>query len=114
MMFIDQIKEMNIAFDFKKQYTVARVPQNYADAEDFALRLVYYLRPYVANKLGIEGRDVVLGAVSENDKVVVLSEDSRPRKWLGSFFHKPSVGSAQFYDDIKPELVIDKMNNLFA
>lgn len=109
-----QIEEMNIAFDFRKQYTVARVPQNYADAEDFASSLVYYLRPYVANKLGIAGRDVILVAVSENNKVVVLSEDGRSRKWLGSFFNKPSIGSAQFYDDVKPELIIDKMNNLFA
>ncbi len=113
MMFEKEIDAMNIAFDFNKQYTIARVPQSYNSAEEFALKCVYSLRPYVADKLGVDYSDVILIAISKNDKVVVLSEDSRYRNWLWNCFHQSSVGSAQFYDDVKPELIIARLNKLF-
>ena len=107
-----EIEAMNIVWDHHKQYTIARVPEDYSCAEDFALRLVYDLRPYVAEERGIDCSKVVLVAVSANDKVVVLSDDARYRNWLACFFHKPSVGVAQFYDDVEPELIIKKIRAL--
>lgn len=40
-----EIEKMNIAFDFSRQYTIARVPKVYRNAEQFALEVVYSLRP---------------------------------------------------------------------
>ena len=107
-----EIEAMNIVWDHHKQYTIARVPEDYSSAEDFALRLVYDLRPFVAEKLGIDCAKLVLVAISANDKVVVLSDNARYRNWLACYFHKPSVGAAQFYDDVAPELILKKMRAL--
>lgn len=108
-----EIETMNIAFDFSKQYTIARVPKSYDRAEEFALECVYFLRPYVADKCNMESGKVILIAISKNNKVVVLCDDSRYRNWLWNNFHQPSVGSAQFYDDIEPERIIERLNLLF-
>ncbi len=35
-----EIEKMNIAFDFSRQYTIARVPKVYRNAEQFALEVV--------------------------------------------------------------------------
>ena len=114
MMLTKQIEEANLAFDFSKPYTIARVPQNYVDAENLAFRVAYSLRPYVADKLGIECSEVILVVISKNNKVVVLCENSRCRNLLWNFFHVPSIGIAQLYDDVKPELILDKLDRLFA
>lgn len=82
MMFKKEIDAMNVAFDFNNQYAIARVPKSYISAEKFALECVYSLRAYIADKLGIDAGKVVLIAISKNDKVVVLCEDSRYRNWL--------------------------------
>lgn len=108
-----EIEEMHIAFDFSRQYTVARVPKEYKDAENFALECVYSLRPYIANKLNIDCTAVIMVAISKNNKVVVLCDNNRYRNWLWNYFHKSSVGSAQFYDDIEPKLIIKKLDELF-
>lgn len=113
MMSKKEIETMNIAFDFSQQYTIARVPRNYSSAEKFALEVVYSLRPYVADKLNINAETVILGAISKNNKIVVLCDDNRYRNWLWNFFHQPSVGIAQFYDDIKLEAILEKLNLLF-
>lgn len=112
MMNKNEIEAMNIAFDFHKQYTIVNVPKSYDSAENFALNLVYSLRSYVADKLGIEVEKVVLIAVSENDKVVVISEDNRYQNWLWNLFHQPSVGVAQFYDNVAPSFIINRINDL--
>jgi len=113
MMSAKEISAMNIAFDFTKQYTVARVPERYIDAEWFALEVVYSLRLYVADKLKVDYGKVILIAISENDKVVVLCENNRYRDWLYGQFHQPSVGVAQFYNNVKPELILDRLDVLF-
>lgn len=113
MMSKKEIEEMNIGLDFSRPYPVVLVSQTYLSAEDFALRCVYYLRPYVADKLGIHPDNVILVAISDNDKVVILCEDNRYRDWLWHYFHSPSVGSAQFYDDVKPELILERLDELF-
>lgn len=113
MMLTKRIEEANIAFDFSRPYTVARVPQNYADAENLAFRVAYSLRSYVADKLGIDYGRVILVVISKNNKVVVLCENNRCRNYLWNFFHIPSIGIAQLYDDVKPELILEKLNMLF-
>ena len=65
-----EIEKMNIAFDFSRQYTIARVPKVYRNAEQFALEVVYSLRPYISDKLGIDHGKIILIAVSKNNKVV--------------------------------------------
>lgn len=100
MLSTKEIEKMNIAFDFSRQYTIARVPESYPTAEEFALKCVYFLRPYIAGKLNIDYTEVILVALSKNNKVVVLCNNNRYRDWLWNYFHKSSVGSAQFYDDI--------------
>lgn len=65
---------MNIAFDFSRQYTIARVPKVYRNAEQFALEVVYSLRPYISDKLGIDYRKVILIAIS---KIIKLSYSVR-------------------------------------
>lgn len=35
-----EIEKMNIAFDFSRQYTIARVPKVYRNAGQFALEVV--------------------------------------------------------------------------
>ena len=99
-----EIEKMNIAFDFSRQYTIARVPKVYRNAEQFALEVVYSLRPYISDKLGIDHGKIILIAVSKNN---------RYRNWLYNCFHQPSVGSAQFYDNTEPELILEKLNLLF-
>lgn len=113
MMSKKETKKMNIAFDFSKQYTVARVSESYDSAEEFALRCVYSLRPYVADKCNIENEKVILIAISKNNKVVVLCDDSRYRNWLWNDFHVPSLGSAQLYNNVEPELILKTLNLLF-
>ncbi len=108
-----EIETMNIAFDFSRQYTIAKVPKSYPTAEKFALEVVYSLRPYVADKLNINAETVVLVAISKNNKIVVFCEDNRYRNWLWNFFYQPSVGAAQFYDDIKLEAILEKLKLLF-
>ena len=109
----EEIEKMNIAFDFSRQYTIARVPKVYRNAEQFALEVVYSLRPYISDTLGIDYRKVILIAVSKNNKVVVFCENNRYRNWLYNCFHQPSVGNAQFYDNTEPELILEKLNLLF-
>lgn len=109
----EEIEKMSIAFDFSRQYTIARVPKVYQNAEQFALEVVYSLRPYISDKLGIDYEKVILIAVSKNNKVVVFCENNRYRNWLYNYFHQPSVGSAQFYDNTEPELILEKLNLLF-
>ena len=94
-----EIEKMNIAFDFSRQYTIARVPKVYRNAEQFALEVVYSLRPYISDKLGIDHGKIILIAVSRN--------------WLYNCFHQPSVGNAQFYDNTEPEVILEKLNLLF-
>lgn len=113
MLFDKEIEAMNIAFDFSRRYTVARVPKSYDSAEEFAIKCVYSLRPYVADKIGVDSYDVVLIAISENGKVVVFCEEDRYRRYLYPHFQRPSCGAAQFYDDVDPELIIETMNVLF-
>lgn len=109
-----KIEAMNIAFDFSKQYTVARVPADYENAEVFALDMVYWLKPYVAHKLNIDDRKVVLIAVSKNNKIVVLCDNCRYRDWLFRYFEVPSIGAAQLYDNVRPEQIIEKIDGLFS
>lgn len=108
-----EVEKMHIAFDFSKQYTIARVPESYKSAENFALRCVYALRPYVAKKCNIDSSKVILIAISKNNKVVVLCDNNRYRDWLWNNFYIPSIGSAQFYDNVAPEQIIEKLNLLF-
>ena len=54
MLLTEEIEKMHIAFDFSRQYTIARVPESYPTAEEFALKCVYSLRPYIADKLNID------------------------------------------------------------
>ena len=54
-----EIEKMNIAFDFSRQYTIARVPKVYRNAEQFALEVVYSLRPYISDKLGIDHAKII-------------------------------------------------------
>ena len=112
-MLLKSFEEMGIAFDFSNKFTVARVPYSYADAEDFALHLVYSLKPYVAKKRGVGDAEVVLIAISKNNKVVVASNNEWPRNHLYKHFKKPSLGYAQFYDNVDPELIIEKIKDLY-
>ena len=109
----EEIEKMNIAFDFSRQYTIARVPKVYRNAEQFALEVVYSLRPYISDKLGIDYRKVILIAVSKNNKVVVFCENNRYRNWLNNSFHHASDRISQFYDNTEPELILENMNLLF-
>ena len=113
MLLTEEIEKMHIAFDFSRQYTIARVPESYPTAEEFALKCVYSLRPYIADKLNIDWTEVILVAVSKNNKVVVLCTNLRYRNWLWSRFYKFSVGHVQFNDDIEPELIIKRLDELF-
>ena len=106
------VEAMNIAFEFSKQLIIARVPSNYLSAEDMAFRLVYALKPYLANKLKISNSEIVLIVISQNNKVVVACDNSWYRNCLYNSFHKPSMGYAQFYDNTDPELIIEKIKKL--
>lgn len=108
-----EINKMNIAFDFSNPFVIARVPKNYKDAETFALECVYSLAPYVANKLNTEYSKVVLIAISNNNKIVFYSVNSRYRDWLYRFFQKPSLMYVQLHDDTKPELIVEKLKELY-
>ncbi len=114
MMSKKEIEQMNIAFDSNKQYVVAQVPKYYDSAEDFALGLVYSLKPYVAKKLNIEENKLVLVAISKNDKIVIISEDRRCRDWLARSFHPSCIGNAQFYDNVKSELILEEIKVLVS
>ena len=107
----NDVDQMGIVFDFRKQYTIAWVPDDYRKAEDLAFELSYALLSYVVAKLGIKFRQVVLVIISRNGKVVVCS-DSRYRDWLYQYFQQPSLGYAQFYDDVAPELILEKLDLL--
>ena len=113
MLTYKEIDAMNIAFDFSNPFVVAKVPKNYENAEKFALECVCSLGPYVGNKLNTEYSKVVLIAISRNNKVVVYSVDGRCRDWLWNHFQKPSLVYTQFYDDIEPELIIEKLKELY-
>lgn len=67
MLAYKEIDAMDIAFDFSNPFAIARVPQNFRDAETFALDFVYFLGPYVANKLDTDYSKVVLVAISKNN-----------------------------------------------
>lgn len=108
----NDVDAKGIVFDFRKQYTIARVPDDYRKAEELALELGYALIPYVADKLGVGNfRQVVLVVISRNGKVVVISK-SRYRDFLYHYFKKPSLGRAQFYDNVAPELILEKLDLL--
>ena len=83
----------------------------YRKAEELALELGYALIPYVADRRGIDFGQVVLVVISRNNKVVVCSS-SRYRNWLYQYFQQPSLGNAQFYDDVAPELILEKLDLL--
>ena len=108
----NDVDQMGIVFDFRKQCTIARVPYDYRKAENLALDLAYDLVPYVADKLGVDYEQVVLVVISRNGKVVVCSANSRYRNWLYHCFQHPSLGYAQFYDDVTPELILEKLDML--
>lgn len=113
MLTYKKIDAMNIAFDFGNPFVIARVPLNYSDAEDFALKCVYFLGPYVAKKINADYSKVVLVAISKNNKVVVYSVDSRYRDYLYHYFQKSSLKYVQFYNDIEPESIIEKLKELY-
>ena len=108
----NDVDAKGIVFDFRKQYTIARMPDDYRKAENLALRLAYALVHYVADKLGVDYGQVVLVVISRNGKVVVCSPNSRYRNWLYHCFQQPSLGYAQFYDDVTPELILEKLDLL--
>lgn len=112
MMTFEKLEKMDIAFDFSNPFVIAKVPEDYHTAEDFALRCVYTLGPLFAKKMNIDYSKVVLVAISKNNKVVVYSVSSQYRDWLYLFFKKPSMKYAQFYDDVEPEQIIEKMKEL--
>ena len=103
----NDVDKIGIVFDFRRQYTIARVPDDYRKAEELA----YALIPYVADRRGIDFGQVVLVVISRNNKVVVCSS-SRYRNWLYQYFQQPSLGNAQFYDDVAPELILEKLDLL--
>ncbi len=109
-----EIDAMNIAFDFSNPVTIARVPFEYQSTENFALECVYYLIPYIAEKLNIDYSKVVLVAISKDNKVVVFSVASRDSDWLFYNFNNPSRCNAQLYDDVEPELIIEKTKRLYT
>lgn len=113
MLTYKEIDAMNIAFDFSNPFAIARVPLNFKDAETFALDFVYSLGPYVADKLDIGYSDVVLIAISKNNKVVVYSVNGLYREWLTLYFNEQSLDCIQFYDDIEPELIIAKLKEFY-
>ncbi|MBR5598486.1 MAG: hypothetical protein IKW39_00435 [Alphaproteobacteria bacterium] len=108
-----EVNAMNITFDFSNQFAIARVPQNYEKANEFALECVYSLWPYIAKVLNVAYSKLVLIAISGNNKSVVFSFDCRMRDYLYCHFNKPSLMYAQFYDDVEPELIIEKMKTLY-
>ncbi len=112
MMFKEQLDARNIAIETNGKYTIARTSGAYATAEDFAIRVVYGLKPYLAKKLNIASEEMVLVAISKNNKVVVFCDNSQYRDWLYPRFGKPSLGHAQFYDDVAPELILKKLKEL--
>lgn len=114
MLMKEKLEKMNIAFDFSNKFAIARVPFNYGDAENFALDCVYSLVPYVAEKLNIDYSKVVLVAISQDNKVVVFSVNSRDRDWLFYSFNTPSISNAQLYDNVDPESIIEKLKELYS
>ena len=101
-----EISAMNIAFDFSNKFTIARVPRSYETAEDFALKFVRYLVPFVAKMLNIDYTRVVLVAISQNNKVVVYKVCDWSRSWL---FYNFKLSNTKVYDDVDPETIIDEM-----
>ncbi len=108
-----EIKVLNIDFDFSNPFAIARVPYRFNNALFFANQFVYTLVSYVADTLKIDHSKVVLVAISKNNKVVVISFDPKYRDGLYEAFHKESVGNSQLYDDVEPELIIEKLKELF-
>ena len=84
----EKIDAMNIAFDFSNPFVIARVPLNFKDAETFALDFVYPLGLYVTVKFDIRYSDLVLIAISKNNKVVVYSVNGAYREWLTLYFNE--------------------------
>jgi len=107
------IQSRQLTLDFSRPYTIIKTQFNYSAAEDMALEFVYKLAPCIADKLNIDTGNVILIAISKNNKVVIFCENSRYRDWLYNFFEQPSLGSAQFYDDVDPALIIEKLDILF-
>jgi len=107
------IQSRKLTLDFSRPYTIIKTQFNYSAAEDMALEFVYKLAPCIADKLNIDTGNVILIAISKNNKVVIFCENSRYRDWLYNFFEQPSLGSAQFYDDVDPALIIEKLDILF-
>ena len=98
----NELKKMNIAFDFSNPFAIAKVSQNFKDAETFAKECVYYLAPYVANKFNIEFQGLELVAISQNNKVVVYSVGSINKDWVCRHFRM----SVKLYDEVDPCLII--------
>ena len=106
MLLINEFDDLNVTLDYSNQFTIAKFPKDFENAEDFASEAVYRLIPYLDEK-------AVIVAISKNSKVVVLSNSSKYRKWLQRHFHKPSIGIAQFFDDVEPELIIEKLKEFY-
>lgn len=109
-----EIEEMNIDFDFSNPFAIARVPQDYQDADTFAVDLVYSLASYVGNKLMLWPSQIVLVAISNNNKVVVYTVNDRYKEWLYYYFQKPYLKYVQVFDDIEPNLIIEKMKECMS
>lgn len=114
MMLNKEVEALGISFDFKPQYTIARIPHSYPCAKIFAFRHVYSLRQYIAKKLDIAETAITLVAISKNNKIVILCDNTQCRNELVQSFHPSFWGISQFYDNVSSESILKKLEEIFS
>jgi len=105
----EKVGAIRVYFEIEYPLIIAKIPQDYSNAEDLAFRIVYGLKPYVSERFKIKNSEMVLVVISQNNKVVVACDDKMYRNHLLIYFHKPSIGYAQFYDNVEPQKIIDRL-----
>ena len=105
----EKVGSIRVYFEIESSIIIAKVPQDYSNAEDLAFRIVYGLKPYVSEKFKIKNSEMVLVVISQNNKVVVACDNCMYRNHLFNYFHKPSIGYAQFYDNVEPQKIIGRL-----
>lgn len=108
-----KINNRNVAIDFSNQFIIARIPENFKDEKSFVLAVSDILA-VIWQKLNVSPWDTDAIAVSSNNKVVFYSKKTDHWRYLNSFFKKSySAGFYLIYDNIDPELIIEKMKELY-
>lgn len=107
-----KIKGTSVNVDFSNTFVVARVQGKCWNDEDFMM-LTADIAADVARRFDVNGVDVELIAISEDNKAILFSANGLHRRSLYRFFPKSKIcGFFMFFHDARSAQILERMKEV--